>query len=94
MVSKIKKNDIVLVIAGNDKGKTGTVQLVLKDDNSAIVTGINLVKKAMKSKEENFITLEKSINLSNLRKIDNEKDNVVRKVIAKDIKNKKVLNKN
>lgn len=41
---KIKKDDEVVVIAGRDKGKRGTVLRVL-DDGRLLVSGINLVKK-------------------------------------------------
>ena len=42
---KIKKGDTVYVNAGNDKGKTGKVLSVLKDEDRVIVEGINLVSK-------------------------------------------------
>ncbi len=42
---KIKKNDNVIVIAGEDKGKTGKVLAVFKNQNRALVEGVNLKKK-------------------------------------------------
>jgi len=44
---KIKRNDEVIVIAGKDKGKRGTVRRVLSDDR-VIVSGIQIVKKHQK----------------------------------------------
>jgi len=44
---KIRKGDHVIVIAGRDKGKRGTV-LTVKDDNTVVVEGINMVKKHQK----------------------------------------------
>lgn len=44
---KIRKDDEVVVIAGKDKGKRGTVQKVLQDGR-LIVSGINVVKKHQK----------------------------------------------
>lgn len=44
---KIRKNDEVVVIAGKDKGKRGTVQKVLADER-LVVSGINMVKKHQK----------------------------------------------
>lgn len=44
---KIKKGDQVVVIAGKDKGKKGTV-LSFADDNRLLVEGINLVRKHQK----------------------------------------------
>ena len=44
---KIRKDDEVVVIAGKDKGKRGTVQKVLQDGR-LIVSGINVVKNHQK----------------------------------------------
>lgn len=44
---KIKRNDEVVVIAGKDKGKRGTVRRVLADDR-LIVSGIQMIKKHQK----------------------------------------------
>lgn len=44
----IKKNDMVVVIAGKDKGKMGKVLRVFPRKNRAIVEGVNLVKRHMK----------------------------------------------
>ena len=41
---KIRKNDEIVVIAGRDKGKRGTVLQILKDGR-LLVSGVNLVKK-------------------------------------------------
>ncbi|MCG8391992.1 MAG: 50S ribosomal protein L24 [Pseudomonadales bacterium] len=45
---KIKRDDEVIVIAGKDKGKRGTVQQVL-DNGRLIVGGVNMVKKHVKA---------------------------------------------
>ena len=50
---KIKRGDKVRVIAGAHKGAEGTVALVLRDDNKAIVEGVNLVKKHAKPSAQN-----------------------------------------
>ena len=44
---KLRKNDDVIVIAGRDKGKRGTVVRVLPDDR-VIVENINMVKRHTK----------------------------------------------
>ncbi|BCX88817.1 large subunit ribosomal protein L24 [Methylomarinovum tepidoasis] len=44
---KIKKGDEVIVLAGKDRGKRGTVKQVLADDR-VIVEGINVAKKHQK----------------------------------------------
>jgi large subunit ribosomal protein L24 len=46
-MNKIRTGDQVIVIAGRDKGKRGTVSL-RKDDSHVVVDGINLVKKHAK----------------------------------------------
>jgi large subunit ribosomal protein L24 len=46
-MNKIRSGDQVIVIAGRDKGKRGTVSL-RKDDSHVVVDGINLVKKHTK----------------------------------------------
>ena len=42
-MQKIKQNDEVIILAGKDKGSTGTVTQVL--ENKVVVEGINLAKK-------------------------------------------------
>lgn len=49
---KIRKDDLVEVLAGKDKGKRGNVVRVIRDDDKVIVSGINLVKKAMKKRSQ------------------------------------------
>lgn len=48
---KIKSNDIVIVIAGKDKGKTGKVLKVNKEKGKILVAGIHQVKKSVKKDE-------------------------------------------
>ena len=45
---KIKKGDMVKVIAGKDKGKEGKVIAVNKKDNTLLVEGIKMVTKHTK----------------------------------------------
>lgn len=49
---KIKKDDLVEVLAGKDKGKRGNVVRIIKDKDTVIVSGVNLVKKAMKKRSQ------------------------------------------
>ncbi len=46
-MNKIRKGDQIIVIAGRDKGKRGTISL-RKDDSHVVVEGVNLVKKHTK----------------------------------------------
>lgn len=67
---KIKKDDMVIVITGKDKGRTGRV-IKLVANGRALVEGVNMVKKHMrpnpnKNEQGGIIDRESSINLSNL----------------------------
>ena len=73
MSMKIKKGDMVSVVAGKDKGKTGKVTKVLTKKSKAFVEGINLVKKHTKPSQTNkggIETVEMPIHLSNLMMLD------------------------
>lgn len=45
---KLKKGDEIIVIAGKDKGKRGTVAQMVADKDRVVVDGINTVKKYQK----------------------------------------------
>ncbi|MCB0280416.1 MAG: 50S ribosomal protein L24 [Calditrichaeota bacterium] len=70
----IVKNDEVIVIAGNHKGKTGKVRRVIKDKSKVIVEGINMVtrhtKPSQTSPEGGRIEKEAAIHISNVSLID------------------------
>jgi len=70
----IKKGDQVMVIAGDDKGKTATVLKVLTKQDAVIVEGCKLAKKAIKPSEENkdggFQNKEMPIHISNVKKVE------------------------
>ena len=68
--TKLRTGDEVVVIAGRDVGKRGTIQKILKN-NRAVVTGVNIVKKHTKPNPQMGITggiveQESAINLSNI----------------------------
>ncbi|MDD4772291.1 MAG: 50S ribosomal protein L24 [Eubacteriales bacterium] len=48
----VKKDDMVIVISGNDKGKRGKVLQVAPDEGKILVEGINLVKKHVKPRKQ------------------------------------------
>lgn len=67
---KIKKGDDVIVRTGKDKGKSGRVVQVLKD-NKILVEGINQVKKCQKANPNagitgGIITKDMPIDVSNV----------------------------
>ena len=48
MAARIRKGDLVVVISGRDKGKTGKITRVFPEADKVLVEGINLVKKHQK----------------------------------------------
>ncbi|MCG6915713.1 50S ribosomal protein L24 [bacterium BMS3Abin03] len=71
---KIKKNDMVMVISGNDRGKTGKVLKVFPKNNRVIIEGINIRKRHTKPSQKNpqggILEKEASINASNVMMLD------------------------
>ena len=67
---KIRKDDTVQVLAGKDKGKRGTVVRIVSKKDAVIVSGINIVKKAMKKRSEQdqggIVELAAPLNISNV----------------------------
>jgi large subunit ribosomal protein L24 len=74
----IKKDDKVLIIAGNDKGKIGTVLGRKKD--RILVQGINVRKKHQKQKDENtkggIIEIELPVHISNVALCNKDGDKI------------------
>ncbi len=71
---KIRKNDNVMVIAGNDAGKTGKVLKVFPKDSRIIIEGINIRKRHTKPTQRNpkggIVEKEMPIQVSNVMLID------------------------
>lgn len=74
---KIVKGDTVQVIAGKDKGKTGTVIRTLPKENKVIVDGINEVQRHHKNRrvrsQGQIITKSMPIDVSNVALVHNKK---------------------
>jgi len=69
MALKFKKGDKVVVTTGRDKGRSGSILKMLRDENRAIVQGVNMVKRHQKqtqTDEGGIISKEAPIHLSNL----------------------------
>lgn len=66
----IKKGDNVVVLAGKDKGKTGSIMAVSPKTNRVIVQNVNIVKKHKKARsaqdKSEIITKEAPIDASNV----------------------------
>ena len=70
---KIKKGDIVILITGKDKGKSGNVLSILKDKDRVIVQGVNIIKRHRKATQESpgkIEEIEASIHISNVSHVD------------------------
>ena len=84
----IKKNDTVIVLAGEDKGKTGKVLKVLTDKQRALVEGVNMVNKSAKPSAKNpqggFVKMEAPIHISNISLIDPKSGKATRVAIKRE----------
>ena len=70
----IKKGDIVYVLSGDDKGKTGRVLSVQVKKNRAVVEGVNIVSKSTKPSAKypqgGIVKIEAPVHISNLNLVD------------------------
>jgi large subunit ribosomal protein L24 len=78
-MANIKKGDTVLVIAGKDKGVSGTVLEINKEDSRVLVEGVNRVKRHTQEttsergvKVGGILTIEASIHISNVMLVDGD----------------------
>jgi large subunit ribosomal protein L24 len=76
----VRRDDVVVVITGKDKGKQGKIQKVLPKTGRVVVEGVNMVKKHTKPSARNMqggiIEMEAPIHASNvmlLEKIEEKK---------------------
>jgi large subunit ribosomal protein L24 len=70
---KIKKGDRVIVISGREKGKSGEVLRVIRDENRALVQGLNMVKRHTRQspgQPGGIVEKEAAIHISNLAHVD------------------------
>ncbi|TDE88485.1 50S ribosomal protein L24 [Occultella glacieicola] len=78
-MAKVKKGDLVVVIAGRDKGQQGRVLEVLVDSDRVIVEGVQRVQRHTKvaqsqrgSRTGGIETVEAPIHISNVMVVDAE----------------------
>lgn len=86
---KLKKGDTVVIISGKDKGKTGTVERVLREDAKVVVEGIALAKrhtKAAHGQSGRIVERPRPIAISNVMLQDpkEKKGTRVRREVNKD----------
>jgi large subunit ribosomal protein L24 len=70
-MNKIKKGDDVIVIAGKDKGRRGTVLRIIDEEDRVLVEGINVVRKHQKPNpnagvQGGIVEQERPVHVSNL----------------------------
>lgn len=78
---RIKKGDMVEVIAGEEKGKRGKVLRVVTDKDRAVIEKVNLVKRHMKPTQTSkggIVEKEAGVHLSNVGIVCTKCDRPVR----------------
>jgi large subunit ribosomal protein L24 len=81
-MAKLKKGDKVIVIAGRDRGKTGSIVKAMPREERVIVQGINMMRRHTRPSATaagGIVEKEASIHISNVSIID-PKDNVATRV--------------
>ena len=70
----VHKNDTVVIITGNFKGKQGKVLKVFPETNRVIVEGVNIVKRHTRASQKNpqggILQKEGAIHVSNVMVVD------------------------
>ena len=78
----IRRDDTVLVISGNDKGKRGRVLRVIPENDRVIVEGVRMMKKHTKPTQRDpqggIVEREAPIHVSNIMVIDPHSDEPTR----------------
>lgn len=75
--TRIRKGDQVYVIAGRDKGKTGRVMRVMREEDRVLVEGVNMLTRAVrpnpgKNIKGGLVRSEAPLHISNVAVIDPE----------------------
>lgn len=72
VAAPFKRGDVVYVLSGDDKGRTGKVLRVMPAEGRALVEGVNLVKKHLRPSQEHpkgtIATIEAPLPLCKLRR--------------------------
>ena len=79
---KIKRDDTVLIISGNDKGKRGRVLRVYPEQDRIIVEGVRMMKKHTKPTQRDpqggIVEREAPLHVSNVMLVDPKSDEPTR----------------
>ena len=82
-MSRLRKNDQVIVRTGKDRGKRGRILRVIGDKNRVVVEGVNLIKRhtrpnPQKNIKGGIVEREASIHASNVMLVDPDTDEASR----------------
>ena len=72
---KIKKGDKVVILSGDDKGKTGEVLKAMPKESKVVVQGVNMVKRHTKPSQTapgGIVTKEAAVHVSNVAIVTSE----------------------
>ncbi|GAB4336878.1 MAG: 50S ribosomal protein L24 [Calditrichia bacterium] len=68
---KVVKNDTVVILSGNNRGKTGRVLKVFPEKNRVVVEGVNIIKKHTKPTQQlpqgGIVEKEAPLHISNVK---------------------------
>lgn len=82
MPQHVRKDDLVYIRTGSDRGRTGKVLRVIPDKNQVVVQGINVHKKHLKPSQKNpqggIVEKEMPLHLSNVSPVSDGKPTRVR----------------
>ncbi|MGB8368484.1 MAG: 50S ribosomal protein L24 [Limisphaerales bacterium] len=70
----VKKGEVVVVLAGKEKGKRGKIIAVLRKKQRVIVEGVQMIKRHMRKSQDHpqgaIVEREGTIHLSNVMRVD------------------------
>ncbi len=82
MPKRIRRGDMVAVVAGDDKGKRGRVLRIVNEKNRVVIEGVNLVYKHLRKSQQHpqggRIRREAAVHMSNVMPIDPEENKPTR----------------
>ena len=74
MAARLRKGDLVVIIAGKEKGNTGKIKSLLLETNRVLVEGLNLIKRHTRPTPRNpnggIVEKEAPIHASNVMPVD------------------------
>lgn len=74
MKCHVKKNDVVVVLSGNEKGKRGKILEVYPGKQRVIIEGVRMIKKHMRKSQDRpqgeIVEKEGTIHISNVMKAE------------------------